>query len=208
MLIVILGCLGGSLVRADDSNVAWRTLDFVEAKDGWQVSQFGGRGPVEFVGDGLVKIGRGDPLSGVHYKGEIPRDDFELELEARRVEGIDFFCGLTFPVGDQRCSLIVGGWAGTVVGLSNVDDEDAAHNETQRIETFENGQWYRIRIRVSKDRIAAWIDDRLMVDQPRGEHRFDVRPEVLPSLPLGLAVFASRGEARSLRIRSLQDGER
>ena len=36
--------------------------------------------------------------------------DYELRLEAKRVEGGDFFCGLTFPVGKEYCTLILGGW--------------------------------------------------------------------------------------------------
>ena len=57
---------------------------------------------------------------------DFPREDYEVSLEARRLEGTDFFCGLTFPVGKEPCTLIIGGWGGTTVGLSNVDDYSAA----------------------------------------------------------------------------------
>jgi hypothetical protein len=192
---------------AEGPAAAWRELTFAPGDRAWQISRFGGEGPVGFEPDGTVSLGRGDPLTGIRYRGDIARDGYELELEARRVEGIDFFCGLTFPVGEQRCSLIVGGWAGTILGLSNVDGEDAAHNPTQRIETYENDRWYRVRVRVSARRIAAWIDEELKIDQPREGHDFDIRPEVEPSLPLGLAVFASRAEARGMRIRELETDE-
>jgi hypothetical protein len=47
--------------------------------------------------------------------------NYEIKLEAKKVTGNDFFCGMTFPVGDSFCSFIVGGWGGPVVGLSSID---------------------------------------------------------------------------------------
>lgn len=60
----------------------------------------------------------------------MPVMNYELSLEAMRVDGSDFFCGLTFPVGSNFCSFIVGGWGGGVVGLSSLNSEDASQNET------------------------------------------------------------------------------
>ena len=56
--------------------------------------------------------------------------DYEVTLEAMRVDGNDFFCGMTFPAGKDPCTLIVGGWGGTVVGLSSINGMDASENET------------------------------------------------------------------------------
>ena len=70
-----------------------------------------------------------------------------------RVEGSDFFVGLTFPVRDSHASLIVGGWAGSVVGISSIDGRDASENETTEVMKFKNGQWYKFRLRVRADRL-------------------------------------------------------
>ena len=51
--------------------------------------------------------------------------DYEVTLEGKRVAGDDFFCTTTFPVGESFCSFVVGGWHGTVVGLSSIDGMDA-----------------------------------------------------------------------------------
>ena len=116
---------------ADD----WRPL-FDGAKLGdWRATEFGGEGAVEVVGD-AIRIGMGSPLSGITWGGEFPRQRFELSLEARRVEGHDFFCGLTFPVGPDSCSLILGGWGGGLVGLSSIDGEDASSNQTTQYREF------------------------------------------------------------------------
>ena len=62
-----------------------------------------------------------------------------------RLDGSDFFCSTTFPVGKDPCTLVVGGWGGMVVGLSNVDHEDASENGTTKTMTFKNKRWYRVR---------------------------------------------------------------
>ena len=49
---------------------------------------------------------------------EIPKINYEVALDAMRVSGSDFFCGLTVPVNDSFCSLIVGGWGGGLGGVS------------------------------------------------------------------------------------------
>ena len=56
-------------------------------------------------------------MTGITWTNEMPRMGYEISLEAMRVEGSDFFCGLTFPVGKDYLSLIVGGWGGRRGGV-------------------------------------------------------------------------------------------
>src|ERR1041384_5959807 len=123
-------------------------------------------------------------MTGVTYTNPIPKLNYEIELDAMRVEGNDFFCGLTFPVGEKPCSFIVGGWGGGVVGLSSVDGEDAANNETSKYMQFETGRWYHIRLRVTPSQIEAWIDKEKMVDLNTTDRGLSIRVEVDPSKPL------------------------
>ncbi len=120
-----------------------------------------------------------------------------------RVDGSDFFCGLTFPVGENPCSLIVGGWGGGVVGLSSLDGEDAAHNETTRYLNFEKGRWYRIRLRVASAAIQAWIDDDKVVDVTTTGRTISIRSEVELSRPLGFATWSTTGALRNIWMRPL-----
>ena len=105
-------------------------------------------------------------VTGVTFTGtDLPRSDYELRLEARRLDGTDFFCGLTFPVGERHLTLIVGGWGGAVVGLSSLDGEDASANETRRTMSFRKGEWYPIRLRVARERVSVWINGEQVIDQ-------------------------------------------
>src|SRR5690606_15348331 len=105
-----------------DAAAAWQTLE-IRPDGSWVECRFGGDGPIE-IKDSVISLGFGDPLTGVRWEGEFPKLDYEIELEARRTGGFDFFCGLTLPVGDQRCSLILGGWGGSLIGISSIDGLD------------------------------------------------------------------------------------
>lgn len=170
---------------------------------GWEVTKFGGERPVE-VRDGDLVIEAGYPLTGCHWIGdELPKSNYEISLQAKRIEGNDFFCCLTFPVADSHCSLVVGGWGGALVGLSCIDEQDAARNDTKSLRTFVRDRWYKIRIRVEDDRIRGWIDDELVVDQTTKDHVFSVRNEVLLSRPLGICTFETTAAFREIIVQPM-----
>lgn len=170
--------------------------------DGWKVSDFGGQGDIE-VKDGRIVIAQGEGCSGVTWTKDFPRNDYEFSLQARREDGIDFFCGVTFPVQDASCSLIVGGWGGTVVGLSCIDGESAAYNSTASFQRFDTNKWYRIRVRVTKESIKAWIDDKQVVDQELEGHKITIRPEVEASKPFGVATWNTKGGVKDIVLSRL-----
>ncbi len=176
--------------------------DWKPLRGSWVVAQFGGDGEVT-IKDNNATIGYGDPLSGIRWEGEMPLENYEVALEARRMEGYDFFCGLTFPVGENSVSLILGGWGGGVLGISSIDGNDASENETSQFRNFDNKKWFRVRVRVTKDAIACWVDDEQVVDQKREGHSFDIRGEMEQCVPLGVAAFQCDSEIRNMKIRKL-----
>jgi len=135
------------------------------------------------------------------------RENYEIQLETRRTEGLDFFCGLTFPVSKSHVSFILGGWGGGVVGISSIDGLDASENQTTYYRNFENGTWYTVRARVDSHQIRCWIDDKEAVAQTRHGHDFDIRYEMDLCTPLGLAAYQCQAEFRNLKIRKLTDQE-
>lgn len=191
---------------AAEPAAAWRSLFDGKALGDWKLSNYGGGDP-EIVA-GAIRIPMGVDLNGITWTGDFPEEDYEIELEARRVDGNDFFCGLTFPVGPDPCSFIVGGWGGAVVGLSSIDGEDAANNATTLVRAFKTGQWYAVKVRVTKERIECFLDGERVVDQPRAGHTISIRESVEPSRPLGIATYATVAELRNLRWRPVAGPER
>lgn len=181
----------------------WQPLFDGQQLGAWESTNFGGEGEVT-VHDGAIDLGYGTSMTGVTFTGEVPRMNYEIKLEAQRVEGIDFFCGLTFPVKQSYCSFIVGGWAGAVVGLSSIDGKDASENDTTRYMNFDTGRWYKIRLRVSDRAIQAWIDGKRIINQNIVGRTISVRNEVELSQPLGFSTWETRAMLRDIQIRPLR----
>lgn len=187
-----------------EPEIRWTSLFDRKSLGSWIPTQFGGEGEVT-VEDGKIMLSRGDDMTGVTWRGEPPaRMNYEIEVEAMRAEGRDFFCGLTFPVGEDPCTLICGGWGGGITGLSSLDGNDASQNETSQWINYENGQWYRIRVRVTPNRIEAWLDDKQIVNADTTGRKIGIRPEVDPSRPLGIATWRTTAAIRSIRLRNLE----
>lgn len=180
---------------------AWKPLFDGNSLAGWKITDFAGHGEVK-VKDGRIVLETG-VMTGITWTNDLPRTNYEISLEAMRVSGSDFFCGLTFPVGTDPCSLIVGGWGGGVVGLSSLDGEDAAHNETTKYMNFANGRWFNIRLRVAAGRIQAWIDEEKVVDASTAGRKLSIRVEVEDSKPLGIATWSTTAALRNLKLRRL-----
>jgi hypothetical protein len=193
-------------LRAAAAAGKWESLFDGRTLGAWKSTTFGGEGEVS-VEDGQIILPPGSELTGIHWSGALPRMNYEIALEAMRVDGSDFFCGLTFPVGPDPCSLIVGGWGGGVVGLSSLDLRDAANNDTTRYREFQKGRWYAVRLRVTKNKIEAWIDEEKMVDSDITGKKISIRPEVELSKPLGIASYSTRAALRNIRIRTIPESE-
>jgi hypothetical protein len=164
---------------------------------GWDVTSFGTEGPIT-ISDGKIVLNYGDGCSGITWNGDFPKVNYEVKLEARKTVGNDFFCGITFPVNESFCSLIVGGWGGPVVGLSSIDGLDASENETQVLKRFDKDVWYKIRLRVDESKIQAWIDEEKLVDFDYTERKLSIRPEVNLSKPFGICTWITTAELRNM----------
>ena len=147
-----------------EPEAAWKPLFDGTSLSGWKPTNFGGEGEVVVENSSII-LDFGSSITGITYAREFPKTNYEIRLEAMRADGRDFFCGMTFPVADSHCSLIVGGWGGALVGLSSIDGKDASENETTQVMKFDNGRWYRFRVQVTPEKIKAWIDNDVVIDQ-------------------------------------------
>jgi hypothetical protein len=173
--------------------------------EGWQILDkidFDKHGEVS-VKDGELILKQGQPMTGIRWKGEFPKLDYEITLEARRIDGYDFFCGMTFPVGKSHCSLILGGWGGSLTGLSCLDGFDASENETTGSMDFKQNRWYKIRVRVTERKIQVWVDDDRIVDVEHKDRKVSLRWEMDSMPPFGIATYATTSGVRNLVVTRL-----
>ncbi len=183
-------------------------FDGKSVKQWWVIDAYAFRDHGEVaVANGQINIGAGSPASGIAWTGTPPRSNYEFSLDAKRTEGGDFFCGLTFPVGDSYCTFIVGGWGGGVIGLSNLDEQAAIENETTSYVEFKDDRWYRVRVRVTDAKIEAWIDNEQHIDLDRKHRKFSIWWEQEPVCPLGVATWNTGAALRNIQLRKLPGGE-
>lgn len=186
------------------SGYEWRNLFDGKTLANWKKAEFGGEGTPS-VKDGAIVIPVGDSLSGIAWTGPaLPKINYEVELEAKKIDGGDFFCGLTVPYKDSHVSLVLGGWGGQMCGISSLDGYDAANNETSTTRNFETGRWYRVRFRVIDGRLQGWLDDEELVDIDTTNRKVDIRIDIDSCLPFGVANYQTSSALRYLRVRTLR----
>jgi len=219
--LVCLTIAGGVLLTAGSGatnpgagsspGAAGKPLFDGETLKGWEQTDFYKPGAIRVEkafrdGVGAIVAETGVFLTGITWQDAagLPRTNYEISLEAMKLDGSDFFCGLTFPVGKSACSFILGGWGGSVVGLSSIDHNDASENETSQARDFTPNRWYRIRVRVTDEKIEAWIDDEQLINLEIKDRRIDVRGgEIEKSVPLGLAAYQTKAAWRGIHLRRL-----
>jgi hypothetical protein len=213
MVVLLFLILSGGCREGGNKNkeVPVRTLSLSEVavrfdgrvRTGWDVTNFGPQGPVYVSGDAII-LGMGDGCTGITWRGEFPQNNYEVTLNAKKVAGNDFFCGMTFPVGADPCTFIVGGWGGGTVGLSSIDGLDAFHNNTKQNMLFEKDRWYHIRLIVTGGKIEGWIDNTRVVNFDIGKHKLSIRPEVELSRPFGIASWNTTAAIKDVQVLTIK----
>lgn len=174
--------------------------------DNWERTDFAGKGDVRIDENGSLVLEMGAELSGVRWKGktELPKIDYEVTLQAKRTLGSDFFCGLTFPFKESHATLILGGWGGSLIGISSLDDFDASENETGDAYVFEDKKWYDVRLRVTEEKLQVWLNDKMVIDTDVEGRKVSMRfGEIEMSVPFGICTYATTGVIRDVKIRKL-----
>ena len=165
--------------------------------DGWEITNYGPQGPV-YLEEGNIIFGIGDGLTGVTWKKDFPTRDYELSLQAKRLSGTDFFCGLTFPVYDSHITLILGGWGGALVGLSSIDGKDASENHTKQFISFKDNVWYKVTVQVFNDYIKVWLNHDQIIDFQIDDHDISVRSDIDLAKPLGISSWNTKAAIRDV----------
>lgn len=185
----------------------WQATPLLDGNmDQWQAIEFGGEGDV-FFKDGALNLDYGNPLTGVKYTGEVQalfgeaQENYAITLQAQRVEGVDMFLGVTFPVGKAgHVSLVIGGWAGAITGISNLDGLNASENVTTQYHAFEDGRWYKVKILVKEETIQCWLDDIKLVDIKREDFTtYDTHGAVIDSKPFGMFSYGTWGQVKDMK---------
>ena len=183
----------------------WESLFDGKTLNSWKIVRYGGEGE-PYAKDGVLVLPMAVNgfMTGVCWVGDaLPVNNYIIYYEARRVAGIDIFAGLSFPYGDTYASLIFGGWAGIVNGLSCVDGYDASENETTRLFSLKDHEWYPVQLHITPDSIRATVGNEQVIDLATAGKNIHLRGGLMDT-GLTLWTYQSTGEIRNLRIKKNQ----
>ena len=205
LLFLFLSCQGLKVNQAPVPSDADIILFDGKSLDNWQPTDFAGKGEIFIDDNGSLVLEMGAELSGLHWKGEeLPKSNYEVSLQAKRTMGSDFFCGLTFPHKESHATLVLGGWGGSLIGISSLDDFDASENETGDAYIFEDNRWYDIKLRVTDAELTVWIDGKSVIDCEVEGRKVSMRPgEIEMTVPLGICTFATTGVLKNIKLRKI-----
>jgi len=206
LALLLTGC-GPTAQPVVDSLQTWSLLESPNAAQ-WQQAGIPEEGKIQ-VENSELTLTAGLPMTGAKWIGwnaDLPGTNYAVTFEAMRVEGDDIFGMVTFPVGshDSHATFVIGGWGGTVTGISSINFKDANENQTRGEQRFENNRWYRVRIEVRPDDIRAWVDDRIVVNATIKGKQITLRPGFIDHcLPFGFATWNTAAKVRRVVVERL-----
>jgi hypothetical protein len=160
--------------------------------------------------DGEITLAIGLPMSGCKFPAwadlGLPGTDYAIHYEAMRVEGDDIFGMCTFPVAshEAHATFVIGGWGGTLTGISSIDFKDASENSTRAEQRFENGVWHRVKIEIRAEDLRAWVNDRPVVNVSIKGKKVGLRPGYIDHcLPFGFATWNTKAKIRRVQVTAL-----
>ena len=217
--IIFTVLLAVSLVHLDaeedKKSIQKKSISLFDGKTikGWEACNYAGIGEIKVIPKtASLRINRGEILSGIKLKEfdkrKLPNVNYEISLEGRRVEGDDFFCCLTFPHKKTNATFVLGGWGGSVCGISSIDFMDAMENSTMSVMDFDKEKWYKVRLIVTENRFQGFVDKKRIVNVGIKGRKIGMRfGEIEESLPLGISTFQTTGEFKNISIRPLNQKE-
>ena len=205
-LLLFIGCQGIKQTASSPRNSVETVLFDGKDLDDWEITDFAGKGEIFIDENESLVLEMGAELSGLHWKGQdLPESNYEISLQAKRTMGSEFFCGLTFPYQESHATLVLGGWGGSLIGISSLDDFDASENETGDAYIFEDQQWYDIKLRVTDEEFTVWIDKESVIDCEVVGRKVSMRSgEIEMSVPLGITTFATTGKFKNISLKKIE----
>lgn len=187
------------------ANVKEKSLFDGTLKNWTQVTQYDfDSAPAPSIVNGAICLPMGNPASGIKYNGTVPRINYELTYQARRMDGNDFFGLAVIPYKDKCFGFVLGGWGGTLCGFSCLDGFSADENSSAFTYDFKNKVWYDVKLTITEKELVVYINGEKMTTVDMEDRTISNRMEVEPVEPFGFATWYTKAELRNIKIRKIE----
>lgn len=161
-----------------------------------------GAGSAVDVAEGAIRLGWGNPGTGVAWTGTPLPESFEIALEVMRVEGSGSgYWFLSFPIeGGRDCTLTLANAMAWLCGASGSPDDGAL----TRNFGLDGGTWHSVRVRVIGGRVEASLDGEELVVEP-STSREGALAEGPSAESLEISTWAMTTAVRDIRLKRLSD---
>ena len=194
-LLLTLGLLFPGRAIANDESGAW--IDLLKQVDPqkhavaghWQSRQ-----------DGLSTDAVAGSRLTLPYQ---PTAEYDFRVRFTRISGVHSIALMFVAIGGQA-SFEVDAWGQHLAGLQMIDGRTLQDNPTRTEgQTLENGRKYTALVQVRKDRVRAFLDDKLIAEYATGGAELQL-PDVwrMPdSRSLGIGAYAAATRFHSVEVR-------
>ena len=168
----------------------------------------GGLFAVEWVGrlDAALQSLSARPFSVVLLSLQISMNDGLKALARLRAAADAPIVVLTDYDDDGLALAAIRRGAQDYVAKDRLDGRLSQGNPTHCRRSFEPGRWYCLRLRVTKERIKAWIDDEQVVDLATAGHAFSTLSVYAPVTPFGICTWETSTAVRDIKLRRVTAG--
>jgi hypothetical protein len=95
----------------------------------------------------------------------------------------------------------MGGWGGSVTGISSIDNMDASENNTSSYQKYVDNKWYHVKVRITPKDIHIWVDDKEIINAEIEGKKLGVRPGPIESyLPLSFTTYQTTSAIKNVKV--------
>jgi len=136
-----------------------------------------------------------------------PAAEYDFRVTFTRRSGVHSIA-LLFPAGRGQASFEVDAWGQHLAGFQNVKGQSMRENSTRvSDQTLTNGERYVAEVRVRKDRVEGWLNEKLLTTY-RGDGSDLTLSDLwrLPEATLGLGAWEAETVFHSVEVRPASEG--